>query len=68
MILSADYTPGIETGNKNLKKSTRQEKRSSPFVGIGSLVSDVLSVAQLVGADVGFLAAGPAVYITGHLS
>lgn len=68
MILSADYTPGTESGKKNLKKIGPSRKMPSLFIRIGSLVLDVLSVAQLVGADVGFLAAGLAVYITGHLS
>jgi hypothetical protein len=68
MILLADYTPGTESGNKNLKKIDPSRKMPRPLVRIGSSVLQALSVAQLVGTDVGFLAAGLAVYITGHLS
>jgi hypothetical protein len=35
--LSADYTPGTENGNKNLKKIGAARKMPSPFVCIGSL-------------------------------
>jgi hypothetical protein len=37
MILSADYTPGTETGKKNLKKIDPSRKMPSPFIRIGSL-------------------------------